>query len=43
MAKLRYSIKNRKKELAPKLKQEQKRQPKLEKNSVKTGEAFNEA
>ncbi len=35
MAKSHYSFKKRKKELARKLKQEQKRQRKLEKNSTK--------
>jgi hypothetical protein len=42
MAKSHYSIKKRKKELARKLKQEQKRQRKLEKNSINTEEAFDE-
>jgi hypothetical protein len=42
MAKSHYSIKKRKKELARKLKQEEKRQRKLEKNSIKVEEAFDE-
>ena len=42
MAKSHYSIKKRKKELARKLKQEQKKQRKLEKNSVKTEETLGE-
>jgi hypothetical protein len=40
MAKSHYSIKKRKRELARKLKQEEKRQRKLEKNSIKTEEAL---
>ncbi len=39
MAKSHYSIKKRKKELARKLKQEQKRQRKFEKNLIKPEEA----
>ena len=42
MAKSHYSIKKRKKELARKLKQEQKRQRKLEKNLIKPEEASDE-
>jgi len=42
MAKSHNSIKKRKKELARKLKQEQKRQRKLEKNSIKPEEALDE-
>jgi hypothetical protein len=42
MAKSHYSIKKRKKELARKLKQEQKRQRKLEKNLLKPVEASDE-
>ena len=42
MAKSHYSIKKRKKELARKFKQEEKRQRKLEKNSIKVEEAFDE-
>ena len=38
LAKSHYSFKKRKKELARKLKQEQKRQRKLEKNSIKPEE-----
>ena len=39
MAKSRYSFKKRKKEMDRKLKQEQKRQRKLEKNSIEPQEA----
>jgi len=42
MAKSHYSIKKRNKELARKLKQEEKRQRKLEKNSIKPEEALDE-
>ena len=42
MAKSHYSIKKRKKELARKLKQEQKRQRKFEKNLIKPEEALDE-
>ena len=42
MAKSHYSIKKRKKELARKLKQEQKRQRKLEKKIIKPEEALDE-
>jgi hypothetical protein len=42
MAKSHYSIKKRKKELARKLKQEQKRLRKFEKNLVKPEEAVDE-
>ena len=42
MAKSHYSIKKRKKELARKLKQEQKRQRKFEKNLIKPEEASDE-
>jgi hypothetical protein len=42
MAKSHYSIKKRKRELARKLKQEQKRQRKLEKNSIRPEEALDE-
>ena len=42
MAKSHYSIKKRKKELARKLKQEEKRQRKLEKNSIKAEEALDD-
>lgn len=40
MAKSHYSFKKRKKELDRKLKQEKKRQRKLEKNSIKPEEAL---
>ena len=43
MAKSHYSIKKRKKELARKLKQEQKRQRKLDKDSIKPEEALDES
>jgi hypothetical protein len=43
MAKSHYSIKKRKKELARKEKQEQKRQRKLDKNSIKQEEALEES
>ena len=42
MAKSHYSIKKRKKELARKLKQEQKRQRKFEKNLIKPEEVSDE-
>jgi hypothetical protein len=42
MAKSHFSIKKRNKELARKLKQEQKRQRKLEKNSINPEEASDE-
>ena len=42
MAKSHYSFKKRKKELARKLKQEEKRQRKFEKNSTKPEKALNE-
>ncbi len=42
MAKSHYSIKKRKKELARKLKQEQKRQRKFEKNLIKQEEVSDE-
>jgi hypothetical protein len=42
MAKSHFSIKKRNKEATRKLKQEQKRQRKLEKNSINAEEAFDE-
>ena len=42
MAKSHYSFKKRKKELARKLKQEEKRQRKFEKNSANSEDALNE-
>ena len=42
MAKSHYSFKKRKKELARKLKQEEKRKRKFEKNSTKSEEALDE-
>ena len=43
MAKSHFSIKKRKKELARKLKQEQKRQRKLDKDSIEPEEATDES
>ncbi len=43
MAKSHYSLKKRKKELARKLKQEQKRQRKLEKDSIQPEEALDDS
>jgi len=43
MAKSHYSFKKRKKELARKLKQEQKRQRKLEKDSIEPEEALDKS
>jgi hypothetical protein len=43
LAKSHYSIKKRKKELARKLKQEQKRQRKLEKDSIKPEDALDKS
>ena len=43
MAKSHYSFKKRKKELARKLKQEQKRQRKIDKNSAKPEEASDDS
>jgi len=43
MAKSHYSFKKRKKELARKLKQEQKRQRKLDKNSTQPEEALDKS
>ncbi len=43
MAKSHYSFKKRKKEMARKLKQEQKRQRRLEKNSIKPEQALDES
>ena len=43
MAKSHYSFKKRKKELARKLKQEQKRQRKLDKDSIKPEDALDES
>jgi len=43
MAKSHYSIKKRKKELARKLKQEQKRQRKFDKDSIKPEEALGQS
>ncbi|MBW2492592.1 MAG: hypothetical protein JRE65_15730 [Deltaproteobacteria bacterium] len=43
MAKSRYSFKKRKKELARKLKQEQKRQRKFDKDTIELKEAINKS
>ncbi len=43
MAKSHYSFKKRKKELARKLKQEEKRQRKIDKNSINPEEASDES
>ncbi len=43
MAKSHYSLKKRKKELARKLKQEQKRQRKLDKDSISPDEALDKS
>ena len=43
MAKSHYSFKKRKKELARKLKQEQKRQRKLDKDTIKPVEALDQS